>query len=87
MVRFYGHVLLGLDIIHALQDGQTMANTVYAHLLQFRMLQRNQRIAIHIFLCKRSASSQWILGRYIHTQECPRILSQPQARYPVRHLF
>lgn len=61
MVRFYGHVVFSLNFVYAFQDCKTVANTVYAHLFQFRMLQRNERITVHILLCKWSAISQWCL--------------------------
>jgi hypothetical protein len=38
MVLFYGYVLLDFDLVDGLENGKSMAHTVQAHLLEFRVL-------------------------------------------------
>lgn len=45
-------LLSRFDFIHALQDGQAVANTVDAHFLQLVVLQRDQRLADNTILCR-----------------------------------
>jgi hypothetical protein len=38
VVWLYGHVLLDLDLVDCLEDGEAMSNTVDAHLLELCVL-------------------------------------------------
>ena len=39
VVLFYGYVLLDFDLVDSLENGEPMAHTVQAHLLEFRVLE------------------------------------------------
>jgi hypothetical protein len=45
IVWFYGHILLDLELVDGLENGQTVSNTANAHLLELGVLQRRQHIA------------------------------------------
>jgi hypothetical protein len=56
MVTFYGYILCLLDIVDALQYGQTMTDGRDAHGLEIVMLQSNQSLADYFILCNDTKS-------------------------------
>lgn len=62
MIHIQRHLLPGLDFVDTLQDGQSMPNTVDAHLLQFFMLQCDECLAHDSIFCEQS---QWVDMLYI----------------------
>ena len=82
MIRVYRYLVLDFDIVHCLQNRDSMANTDNAHLPQFLMPQSNKSLANDLIFC---VSDQFIrlttglsLG-YYHTQELITVLGQFQA--------
>jgi hypothetical protein len=57
MVAFYGDVLRLLNIVDALQYGQTVADTSNSHLLEIIMLEGNQGFADDLVFCWVESSS------------------------------
>jgi hypothetical protein len=45
IVWFHGHILLDLDVIDCLENGQAMSNTGNAHFLELCVLQSRQHVA------------------------------------------
>ena len=51
VVLFYGYVLLDFDLVDGLENGEPMAHTVQAHLLELRVLECDEDIACNCLLC------------------------------------
>jgi hypothetical protein len=78
VVALDGNVLLDLDIIYALENGEAMSNTGHPHLLQIVMLQCYQCLANNFIFC----SSQCQLELSLEAREViPRNWS-PYCRNP-----
>lgn len=51
MIRLNGHILLDLDLVDSLEDGEAVANTVEADLLELGMLDLDQDLARELVFC------------------------------------
>lgn len=51
MIWFYGHILLDLDFVDCLEDGEPVPNAVKANLFELRMLDFDQHLSRELVLC------------------------------------
>ena len=51
MIRFYGHVLLNLDLVDCLEDGEAMSDAVKANLFELGMLDFDQHLTRELVFC------------------------------------
>ena len=51
MIWLNGHVLLHFDLVHGLEDGEAMADTVQAHVFKIDVLQGDQGVAGYALFC------------------------------------
>jgi len=80
VVRIYGHILLDLDLVDGLEDGQPVADTVQADLFEFGMLQRYQSIARYALVCTFPLAHVLCRNAMPRTSESASILVQAQTR-------
>lgn len=64
VVWFDGYVLVDLHVVNVFQNCQTMSHARYAHLLQFIMLESDERLTLNAMLCQQLVSAHSKLSGY-----------------------